>query len=138
MGKKRSSKRRDTNSFLVWLGKLGEQYDHLQTGDINNVDPGQERHILRTTTTRTYPDSVDFSIGRPPIISEVKVGLDLNIVQARVLASSVRIVESRAGIIYFLESPANRVGTIRRVKDTFTKAGFSLVYTIGPWWEFLQ
>jgi hypothetical protein len=89
-------------------------------------------------TTRTYPDSVDSSFGRPPVISEVKVGLDLNIVQASVLANSVRVGESRGGIIHFLESPAGRVGTIRSLKDIFTKAGFSLVYTIGPWWEFFQ
>ncbi|HEY6283301.1 MAG TPA: hypothetical protein VIW22_05185 [Nitrososphaerales archaeon] len=89
-------------------------------------------------TTKTYPDSVDFSFGRPPITSEVKVGLDLNIVQARVLANSVGMGESRAGIIHFLESPASRVGAIRGVKDIFMKAGFSLVYTMGPWWEFLQ
>lgn len=138
LGRARSSKRSDTNSFLVWLGKLGEQYVNLQTGDINNVDSGQKRHVLRMVTTRTYPDSVDFSSGGPPIISEVKVGLDLNIVQALVLANSVEIEESRAGIIHFLESPAGRVGTIRGVKGIFMKAGFSLVYTMGPWWEFLQ
>lgn len=122
-----------------WAGMLGEQYVEKQTGDINNIGPGLIGTFELLPGVRVTPDSIDLSLGWPPVIGDVKVGVFSDYEQAEELVSAIDRGMARPGIIYMLESPVTGESRARSgIKNSLSRTGFGFVYFRGPWWEFFQ
>lgn len=119
---------------------MGEEYVDAQTGEINNgtVLDYVDRLALELPTSlgKIEPDSVDFSLGEPPVIGGVKVGMGLSWTEVGQWIEAVKTGAARPGVLCFLQSPSTgKIGPIPAMRWVLEWAGFSIVKIPGPWWQ---
>jgi RHS repeat-associated protein len=120
------------------FGFGGEEFIDAQTGDINNgmmADFLGLAEKINTGFSNIEPDSLDYSLGEPPVIGGVKVGTTLTWSEIWEWASAIFNGNARPGILYFLTSPSTgEIGPSWIKEMTLRALGFSIVKIEGPWW----